>query len=860
MDTDALHSLLAALEQALDGIVIIDENNLITHFNAAAERLWDRKRVEVLGHNVKILVPELLRPDDGLTDASRPPGISRIVGSSRELKIEREDGATVWGAFSLSRVEVAGKISYMCFIRDVTADVCQRAQLELMSLVADHTDRSVIVMDGERRIDYVNSAFTELFGYSRDEAMGHIPGTLLGGAYTDVAVLQRLEAQVRTEDHGQEDILVYDKAGHEVWVSSTINAVRNDDGDVKNLVAVLADITQSKQIQSLQYLILEALADDMPVLEVIDALCRRVEVIAPDIVTSVIHVDAGQRVQPLGAPSFPRAFLESLEGVELPPDLSTPTSRSSGMAAMDIATDPWWAPIKVFPLAAGLRTCWSTPIKAKDSRVIGILGFFYRDLRAPTRWHQTILDACVHLCALAIERHEARLEIAQLVYFDALTGLPNRERLRQTMSQLIEVHPAADRLAVMYIDLDNFKEVNDSMGHLTGDKLLVSVTQRLQSQLRPGDTMSRQGGDEFIVLLPECDADGAATIAGRMLESLKLPIQLGSRQVQVLVSIGISLYPDNAVGSEMLLKHADAAMYKVKQTGGGAFRFFATDMNAVAEERLALSTSLRLAILRGDLRLHYQPQIRTADGSLYGVEALARWHDPVLGDVPPSKFIPLAEESGLIEMIGVWSLRESCRQVAAWRNAGIDVPCISVNLSPIDFQQGDLATLVAEIIAEYDLPPEMLMLEITEGVVMKEDSNALRTMQKIRDTGVGLSMDDFGTGYSSLNRLAYLPIRELKIDRSFMRDIETEASALAITTAVVRVGQSLNMTVIAEGVETEGQRRILTELGCNVIQGYLYSPAMSAPDLEAWLRQRAPQQPQLNADAASRRAALKIVS
>jgi EAL domain-containing protein (putative c-di-GMP-specific phosphodiesterase class I) len=314
---------------------------------------------------------------------------------------------------------------------------------------------------------------------------------------------------------------------------------------------------------------------------------------------------------------------------------------------------------------------------------------------------------------------------------------------------------------------------------------------------------------------------------------------------------------------EALLKHADAAMYKVKQAGGSAYRFFAADMNRVAEERLALSTSLRLAILRGELRLHYQPQIRTADGSIYGVEALARWYDPVLGNVPPSKFIPLAEESGLIEMIGVWSLRESCRQIAEWRNAGIDVPCISVNLSPIDFQHGDLATLVAEIIAEYDLPPEMLMLEITEGVVMQEDSNALRTMQKIRATGVGLSMDDFGTGYSSLNRLAYLPICELKIDRSFMRDIESEASALAITTAVVRVGQSLNMTVVAEGVETEGQREILSELGCDVIQGFLYSPAMSAPDLESWLKQRAPHKPvppRSNAGVLAHRAELKVAS
>ena len=256
-------------------------------------------------------------------------------------------------------------------------------------------------------------------------------------------------------------------------------------------------------------------------------------------------------------------------------------------------------------------------------------------------------------------------------------------------------------------------------------------------------------------------------------------------------SIGISIYPDNATDIDTLIQQADAAMYKAKQAGRSTYRFFSADMNRLAEQRLVYSAALRNAIANDALKLHYQPQIRTIDGAIHGVEALARWHDPVLGEVSPAKFIPLAEECGLIEQIGLWSMREACRQMAEWREAGLDIPCVSVNLSPINFQNVNLAAAVAEILADHGLPPEVLMLEITEGVILNERSVAIETMNAIRKLGVGLSLDDFGTGYSSLSRLAQLPIRELKIDRSFMRDVESDSSARAIVTTVVRVGQSL---------------------------------------------------------------------
>jgi EAL domain-containing protein (putative c-di-GMP-specific phosphodiesterase class I) len=239
--------------------------------------------------------------------------------------------------------------------------------------------------------------------------------------------------------------------------------------------------------------------------------------------------------------------------------------------------------------------------------------------------------------------------------------------------------------------------------------------------------------------------------------------------------------------------------------------------------------------LNDRLQLHYQPQIRTSDGAIHGVEAPARWYDPVLGEVSPSKFIPLAEECGLIEQIGLWSLREACRQMAEWRAAGLDIPCVAVNLSPINFQNENLVSVVDDMLTEHGLPPEVLMLEITEGLIMNERSVAVETMNALRKLGVGLSLDDFGTGYSSLSRLAHLPIRELKIDRSFMQDVESDATARAIVTTVVRVGQSLQLTVVAEGVETDGQLNLLTELGCDVVQGFLYARALSPAAFGRWL-------------------------
>jgi diguanylate cyclase (GGDEF)-like protein/PAS domain S-box-containing protein len=830
---------LEAVELSNDAVVIVDGDLRVSYFNAAAELIWGLDRAEVLGGDASCLgLGDLRAHDVAVPAAAAINGDDATQGRGAEIRIKRKDGRRVRAALTLSHVEAGGQGRTIAFVRDITAEVELRERSALLTLVADKTNRAVVVTDPDLRVVYTNAAFTGMFGYSSEEASGRGAGELMVGRHTDRRTLARLRRRIGDDSGGEEEILAYDMNGDEIWISANVRAFRNGRGRVKYLFALLTDITETKQLWSLQQLIMNALADEIPIADIADQLCRRVEEIAPDVVSSLLHIDAGGLIHPLGGPSLPDDYSRALDGVAIGPDIGSCGSAAffgKAVLATDIDTDRRWQPFKTRPLEVGLRACWSTPIKAKDGRVIGTFAFYFRECRAPSRWHQRIVDACVHLGALAIERKEAQAQITRLAYYDTLTGLPNRTRLRDMISDAIQACAAGKHVALAFLDVDNFKDVNDTLGHSAGDELLVEFARRLRAQIQPGDMLGRLGGDEFVVVLPNRDAAEASTVASRMTEAFVQPLRIGTREVPMSASIGISIYPDNATDIDTLIQQADAAMYKAKRAGRSTYRFFSADMNGLAEQRLAHSAALRSAIATNALKLHYQPQIRTIDGAIHGVEALARWHDPVLGEVSPAKFIPLAEECGLIEQIGLWSIREACRQMAEWRKAGVDIPCVSVNLSPINFQNANLASAVAGILADHGLPPEVLMLEITEGVFLNERVVAIETMNALRKLGIGLSLDDFGTGYSSLSRLAQLPIRELKIDRSFMRDVERDPGARAIVTAVVRVGQGLQLTVVAEGVETEGQRHLLAELGCDVIQGFLYAPALSPLAFGRWL-------------------------
>ncbi|HEX9212281.1 MAG TPA: EAL domain-containing protein [Bradyrhizobium sp.] len=818
--------LRAALECADEGIVIVDGAHRITHFNAGAERIWKLARADVLGCDAEILALKCLQADP-------------VADFRDEISLVRRDGSRIRATVSPSFATVDGVTHHILFARDVTTEAERRVRIGLLNAVSDQTNRVVIITDVEQNIRYVNAAFTTLFGYTSDESEGRRAAELIAGCHTDrKAVAKLVQRLMHGGRRGEVEALAYDKNGEEIWVCARIDAFRDKKGRVKHIFALLEDITETRQLRSLQQLIMGALADEVPITEIADRLCRRVEEIAPDVVCSLLHVDSSGLVHPLGGPSLPEDYSRALDGIAIGPNVGscgTAAFYGEPVLAEDLDTDPRWQPYKTRPLEVGLRACWSTPIKAKDGRVIATFAFYFREPRAPSNWHRRIVDACVNLGAFAIERKEARAEIARLAYHDILTGLPNRAQLRHLITTAIDACPTGSHVALAFLDVDHFKDVNDTLGHAAGDELLIQLAQRLREHIGPEDMLGRLGGDEFVVLLPYRNAESAERVAAEITEALAAPLRLGSRQLQMSASIGISLYPDHAIDIDTLMQQADAAMYMAKQAGRSTHRLFSAEMNGLTEQRLALIAALRRAIAEGALTLSYQPQIRSCDGAIHGVEALARWHDAVLGDVSPAKFIPLAEECGLIEQIGLWSVREACRQMASWRRAGLNIPCVSVNLSPLNFRNVTLAARLKDILAEYALPPDSLMLEITEGTFMQDGAAALETMHAIRALGVGLSVDDFGTGYSSLSRLAHLPIRELKIDRSFMRDIERDPGALAVATAVVRVGQGLGMTVVAEGVETEGQRKMLAELGCDVVQGFLYAPALAPVAFERWL-------------------------
>ena len=818
--------LRAALECADDGIVIVDDAHRVTHFNAAAETIWKLARTDVLGRDAGILALKFLQ-------AARPADFRD------EISLVRHDGSRIRAQVAMSSATIDGATHHIVFARDVTADAERRVRIGLLNAVSDQTNRAVIITDVEQNIVYVNSAFTALFGYTSGEAEGRRAAELIAGCHTDRKAVARLVNRLLTGGRrGETETLVYNKDGDEIWVCARLDAFRDKKGRVKHIFALLEDITETKQLRSLQQLIMSALADEVPITDIADRLCRRVEEIAPDVVCSLLHIDAAGLIHPLGGPSLPAEYSRALDGIAIGPNVGscgTAAFYGEPVLATDLETDPRWQPYKAMPLAVGLHACWSTPIKAKDGRVIATFAFYFREPRAPSSWHRRIVDACVALGAFAIERKEARAEIARLAYHDILTGLPNRAQLRHLITTAIDACSTGSHVALAFLDVDHFKDVNDTLGHAAGDELLIQLAQRLREHIGPEDMLGRLGGDEFVILLPQRNAEAAERVAADIAEALAAPLRLGSKLMPMSASIGISLYPDHATEIDTLMQQADAAMYMAKQAGRSTHRMYSAEMNGLTEQRLALIAALRKAIAESALTLSYQPQIRSSDGAIHGVEALSRWHDAVLGDVSPAKFIPLAEECGLIEQIGLWSVREACRQMASWRGAGLDIPCVSVNLSPINFRNVTLAARLKDILAEYALPPDALMLEITEGAFMQDGMAALETMNAIRELGVGLSVDDFGTGYSSLSRLAHLPIRELKIDRSFMRDIETDAGALAIATAVVRVGQGLGMTVVAEGVETEGQRRTLAELGCDVVQGFFYAPALPPVAFERWL-------------------------
>ena len=438
---------------------------------------------------------------------------------------------------------------------------------------------------------------------------------------------------------------------------------------------------------------------------------------------------------------------------------------------------------------------------------------------------------------------QAGQRIETLASTDALTGLFNRRQMGQAVGDALrQARRGGGTLAVLLLDLDRFKQINDSLGQEIGDRVLLDCADRLKSCLRQGDVMARVGGDQFALLIHEASSRGAEAAALRMVAAIAQPCSVDGTQFTLTCSIGVAEFPADGNDAETLLRHAESAMQRAKQGGRSCFRFHQAHQNADMRKRMQLDHAMRQALASQRFRLHYQPQIDLRSGAVIGAEALIRWRDPELGEISPGQFIPVAEETGFIIAIGDWVLEQAVRQAARWRAAGLVMP-VSINVSALQFQQDNFNQRVADVLRQYQLSPELLELELTESILVHDADQALARLSELSASGVRLAIDDFGTGYSSLSDLRRFPIDRLKIDRSFIQRVPTDQSDAAIVRAIVQMAQALSMKVIAEGVETETQRQFLRELGCDEFQGFLFAPALDPVSFETRVCPRLQVQP-----------------
>ena|GEM_PF-79127 len=518
--------------------------------------------------------------------------------------------------------------------------------------------------------------------------------------------------------------------------------------------------------------------------------------------------------------------------------LSEVVSNQRTVIVEDFRTSKYdWSPMLA---EADIRSAIDIPIFS-GSGVAGILGAYSGEIARFSWDEMTFLQTVANILGTAIERKRNELDLALLAQYDVLTGLPNRVVLRDRLEvATAEAKRSGKQGALLFIDLDRFKNVNDSLGHGVGDKLIKEVAQRLAACVRSSDTVSRHGGDEFLVLLSGIENEkAAARVAEEILRSLGSPLKIADLELLVTASIGIACYPENGQEAEILLRNADAAMYSAKEAGRNTYQFYSDDMNRRAQMRLHTEAALRQAVHHRQFVLQFQPQVGLDSTEVIGLEALVRWMSPERGVVPPNEFIPIAEESGLILQIGEWVMEEACRQAVQWRKEGLLSVPVAVNVSAPQFRQPRFVQIVEEVLKKTDLAPPLLELELTESIVMDGADAVREKLVELAKLGVKLAIDDFGTGYSSLSYLKQFPINRLKIDKSFVFGLPDDHSNQAICSAIVSMGHSLGVKVLAEGVETVEQAHCLASMGCDFAQGFFYSHPLDPANCSAYLRRGA---------------------
>ncbi|MGD1856168.1 MAG: EAL domain-containing protein [Leptolyngbyaceae cyanobacterium] len=691
---------------------------------------------------------------------------------------------------------------------------------------------------------YYSPRWKSMLGYANDELTDDLSTwqNLVHPDDKDMVLKMVQDYLVGTIDSFDVEMRMQHKAGHQVSVLSRAFLVHRDsDRKAVRLVGTHIDITARKKSEAFDDKnaeILEMIATGKPASEIYPEIALMYEGRHPGLRCSMLELEDGHLMHG-GAPSLPKEYCEAVHGLKNGPDVgSCGTSTYTGKRVLveNIETDPKWAKIKHVALPHGMRCCWSEPIKSSSGIVLGAFGMYYNYPALPNEEESNDLKSAARLAGIVMERDHAQKRIRELAYTDDLTRIANRAHFYQNLEASIKRSDRnTTRLGLLYIDLDNFKSVNDTLGHDAGDLLLKEIAKRLQSIARDIDFVARLSGDEFCVLVNDISNDYAtAHVAQRCLGVISEPVELSARKFTPACSIGIAHYPDDGQDLSTLIKAADTSLYAAKERGKNQYMFYKPELTRKAEYRFRVEQNLREAIEKQQLSLVYQPQVEILTGNIIGVEALSRWYHPRLGQVSPVEFIATAERIGMIKPLTEWVLTTACNQAVSWKKSGLPAVRMAVNISPVHFLDKDFISLIKYVIDETGMIPSELELEVTEGVVQTDQQN-LSIFRELKDLGVLLAIDDFGTGYSSFASLKHLAVDCLKIDKYFIHDMLSDKKSKALIASMIEMCRNLEHNIVAEGVETAEQCQTLQKFGCETAQGYFFSNPIDSNEVSKLL-------------------------
>ncbi len=785
--------VLNALLRADIGVLVIstDDRYVIRHCNALAQTLLAPHVGEIVGRTVLDIHDQLgVGNDRFLAGLER----AREEGEFRfPLKLAAADGTHLLDSRVQATKGPDGKLTGYLFVAvDRTALAAAEDMSGMLQRAVDQSPVAIIISDPHGIIEYVNARFTRNTGYAADEVIGKPAGHQRSGQ-TDRETYRALWQALRAGRDWHGELLNRRKNGKLYWDDVHIVPLMDAAGQVAHYLSIQEDISDRKHDE--------------------DTL-RLWATVFENTGEAVMITDADNRIV-----SVNQAFTDITGFAPGEVIGEDPSILGSGRHDAAFFADMWHR------LAASGH--WQGEIW--DRRKSGEIYPKWLGISA-VRDTRERLTHYVAIFSDISERKAAQERIEYLARHDALTGLPNRVLLADRVEQaLAHADRNQRKLALLFLDLDRFKTINDSLGHPVGDALLREFTRRLLLTVRESDTVCRLGGDEFVVLVSDLqDDDTAGTVAQKLLEVTLTPFEIEGHTLSVSVSIGVALYPTDGDSFDTLLKKADTAMYHAKDAGRNTYRFFTEQMNIDVVERLFIQNRLQQAVDRQEFVLHYQPQIALGTGRIIGAEALVRWQNPELGLLGPDRFVAMAEENGTIVAIGDWVLREACRQARRWADEGMDKLSMAVNISTLQLHQNDFAERVLRILGETGHDPRRLELEFTESILIHDVERVLHQIRQLKAAGIGIAIDDFGTGYSSLSYLKQLDVDRLKIDRSFVRDIGSDPDDAAIVRAITQMARSLRLKTLAEGAETSEQTRFLLAEGCEEVQGFLYSRPVDA--------------------------------